>query len=267
MSIAIHLSLGSPGEPVDLLLLEQLAEALRGTFRELIRERTGDGKVQMSLRVRDASKGSINLVLEPEIAGMETAAVDQVTQSLIDDINDLGEGHPRSTMSSGLLNQYRGIVGIARKAGRLEVKAGQNAQASINSGNLVSLEANLKEEPTPDTRVVGRIESVNIHRKPWTCGVYTKLDQERVECRFDETMLDQVLALLESKAWAEIVGEGRYGPVGTTPRQVEMQEPPRALVFDPQALRAFRRSANIVRVGERTDEALLRIREERAPYG
>jgi hypothetical protein len=262
----LYISLGTPGEAVDLLVIEQLAEAVRSVFRELLKESAEDNKVQVRLVVRDATKGSLNLVLEPQILGTEVVDASTVSASLINDINGLSNDAPRSTIGSGLLSHYRSLVGIGQRAGRLELRT-DSLRAVVDTETLVTFQAALREVPEPDTVVVGRIESVNIHRRPWTFGLYTKFDQERVECRFDEAMLDHVLHLMETKATVQAIGEGRFGPVGTTPRQLDLHEAPQELVFFPDLLRSFRRSSDITRQGESSADAVLRVREERASYG
>lgn len=76
--------LGKPDEPVDLTLLEQLAERLRGAFREIVREQTGDGKSHVRLLVRDAHKGSIVLTVQPELEGDGAPLVNEVARTLIE---------------------------------------------------------------------------------------------------------------------------------------------------------------------------------------
>ena len=243
MSDVLHVRLGSPDNPVDLGLVEQLAEHLRGAYRELVQER-GGSRVHVRFEVTNATKGSLILDLVPQLTGDDLPETTEVTQALINDIESLALDQPRPTMGSGLLNQYRALVDIAQKAGRLEV--GHDASSTaIGPENQIVFEAALKESPEPDTLVVGAIETVNIHRRPWTFGLYSKLDRERIECRFEEHLLETVLALMEEKAVVEVIGEGRFGPAGVTPRQIEVVEVPRKIVADADRLRAFRRSLDL----------------------
>lgn len=258
--------LGRPDEPVDLSLLEQLAVRLRGAFREIVREQTGDGKAQIRLLVRDAKKGSIVLSVQPEMEGEGVPPVANVAHTLIEDINALGERSARPDMSANLLGHYREMVKIGERAGRLEIGY-DGASSTLGPENQIAFEAAIREQPEAGVELVGTIETVNIHSRPWTFGIYTKLDRQRVECRFSEGMLDVVLQLMDARSLVQVKGEGRFGPVGITPRAIELTEPPAALQFDPDALRSYRRSADIAREGESSSAAILRIREEIASFG
>lgn len=258
--------LGEPDVAVDLSLLENLAEHLRGAFREIVREQTGEGRVQVRLLVRDASKGSLVLTVEPELTGEDVPLPGDVARTLIDDINGLAADTPRPTIGSNLLAQYRALVEVGQKAGRLELGF-EDASTFVGPENQVTFDAAMREQPEPDIRVVGHIESVSIHRRPWTFGLYTKFDQQRVDCRFQDDMLDKVLRVMEAKALAEVVGEGRFAQVGMTPRQIELTEPPTAISFDAAELLSYRHSAEISKAGESAADALLRVREERAGFG
>lgn len=261
-----HVRLGEPDTPVDLLLLEQLAEHLRSAFREIVREQSGDEKVQVRFLVQDARKGSIVLALLPALIGADMPPAAEIARTLISDINALRTETARPTMSANLLGQYREMVKIGQKAGRLEIGFEGN-ESKIGPENQVAFEAAVRDQPEPDTHIVGTIESVNIHRRPWHFGLYTKLDGQRVECRFEDSMLEDVLRLMEEKAVADVVGEGKFAAVGITPRSIELTQPPRGLAFDADELRSFHRSAGIANEGESAADALLRVREERSQFG
>ncbi len=261
----LHLSLGTPGSDLDLMLVEQLAETLRGAFETLLRERTGKRINHVQFILKAVSAGSLNLTLEPRADEADGIDLGGIAETLIADINSLASDTPRQTMGSGLVDRYRALVGVARKAGRLELRTDLN-RVTLDPPSLPLFDAALKEEPEPNTRIIGVIESLNIHRKPWTFGLYTKLDQERVVCRFAEPMLEQVLHHMETGAQAEVVGEGRFGPVGLTPRQLDVLVISTAVEFSEQTLLSYHRSSSIVRAGENSEDALARVREETAPY-
>lgn len=261
----LYISLGKMGDTVDLLFLQLLSEALRGIFREIVREQSGERKSNILLEVRDATKGSLNLVIEPTIAGFNSTDSIAVAQTLINDINSIASESARSTMGAGLLAKYQSLIEIGQQSGRLVLQA-NGVQATIDSSTSIAFQAALKETPEPETLVAGHIESVNIHQKPWSFGLYTKFDQERIECRFDEPMLEKILQLMESKALVEVVGEGVFGPLGLTPSRIDLQETPRELVFSVNSLLSFRRSAGMVKLGESVPVALSRVREEQSRY-
>ena len=249
----LRIRLGTPDEGVDFTLLEQLGEHLRAAFREIVWERVGDAKVQVRLRIQNAQKGSLILDIQPELEGDDLPTASEVAQTLIDDINSFAQDKPRPTIGSNLLGQYRALVGIGQRAGGLELGLG-DAALVIDKGNEIRFQAARKEQPEPETRVVGHIEMASIHRRPRVFALYTKLDRERVECRFADDMLDAILRLIEEKALVEVFGEATFGPVGVTPRLVELLEPPRRIAYDPEVLRAYRRSADIVHDGESAAE-------------
>jgi hypothetical protein len=266
MSDFLHVRLGTPDAPVELGMFEQFAEHLRGAFRELAREGGAEGKVQVRFDIRDAQKGSLVLALEPRLTGEGLITTEEIVDTLIDDINSLADDTPRPTIGTSLLQQYRALVSVAQKAGGLQVRYRQR-ETMIGPEQEVAFRAVLKEQPEAGATVVGTIEMVNIHARPWKFGLYTKLDHERVECLFSEPMLDRVFQLMERKATVEVRGEAQYGPVGATPRTILLDAPPIALEFDPRALLAYRRSADFLRFGETEVEAVGRVREERASYG
>lgn len=261
----LHVRLGRPEVPVDLQLLEGLAEHLRAAFREILGE-GAQGKTRVQLLVRDVRHGSLCLAVEPSFIGDHPGDAGAVSQTLIDDLNSLEQETARPTIGSNLLAHYKALVDIGMKAGGLELRyLGSIASVSEESG--VAFQAVLRDQPEAGSCVAGWIEVVNIHHRPWTFSLYTKLDRQRVECRFQEEDLECILDLMERKALVEAVGEGRYGPVGVTPRQVDLSEPPRALVSDPEALLSFRRSAEITHPGETAAAALARIRTEAEGIG
>ncbi len=262
----LTIRLGVPGEPVDLSLLEQLAERLRAAFREIGKEHAGDSKAQVAFLVRDVQKGSIVLSIEPRMQGDDGPSAGSVARQLIDDINALGEQKPRPDMSVNLIGQYRELIRIGERAGHLAIGFDGHA-FELGPDNRLEFEAALREQPEPGVEIVGTIETVNIHHRPWSFGLYTKLDRQRVECRFAEPMLEEVLRLMDSQSLVLVKGEARFAVVGITPRTIEITEPPSALKFQPDELLSFRRSADIVREGETAAAAISRIREELAGYG
>lgn len=258
--------LGLPDQPVDLSLLEQLAERIRGAFREIVRERTGDTKAQIRLLVRDAHKGSIVLSVEPELTGEDVPSVAEVARALISDINSLAANNARPNMSANLMGQYREMVKIGQRAGGLKLGY-DGASSTVGPDSANAFEAAIREQLEAGVQMVGTIETVNIHSRPWTFGLYTKFDRQRLDCRFSDSMLEEVLRLLDAKTLVQVTGEARFAQVGITPRVIELLEPPLALPFDADALRSYRRSADIASEGETAEEAILRVREENAKFG
>lgn len=258
--------LGLPDQPVDLSLLEQLAERIRGAFREIVREQTGDTKAQIRLLVRDAHKGSIVLSVEPELTGENVPSAAEVARTLIADINSLAADNARPNMSANLLGQYREMVKIGQRAGRLELGY-DGASSMVGPENEIAFEAAIRDQPEAGVQMVGTIETANIHSRPWAFGLYTKLDRQRVECRIQEAMLDDVLRLMDAKTLVQVTGEGRFAAVGITPRVIELTEVPVPLQFDADTLRSYRRTADIAKEGESAAEAVLRVREEIAKFG
>jgi hypothetical protein len=266
ISDVLLVHLGKQDAPVELVLLEQLSERLRASFREVIKDLGGDSNTHLRLLIRDAQKGSLILSVEPEIIGEDAPPANLVARTLIEDINSLAADSVRPTMSSNLLSHYKAVTEIGLRAGGLVIGYADST-AIVSEMNRIAIEAAFHEEPAPDTHVVGRIESVNIHRRPWTFGLYTKFDSQRVECRFPDEMLDKVLSLMDKRSTVEVVGEGRYGPAGVTPRQLDVLTEPQALSFDPDTLLSYRRSVDITRSAESPSDAVTRIREESASYG
>jgi len=258
MSEAISITLGVPNEPLDLSLVEHFSEALRGAYRELVKDRMGGEEADLRLLIRDVSKGSLNLILEPvsEDAG---EALEGISQALIDDIEGLTRGEGRPTMSTASLIQYKNLARVVERAGGVKIRAEQS-EVTLAQVDMSSVRAAMKERVYAGYQLVGRIESVNIHQKPYRCGVYSNVTRSRVECRFDEHMLDQILSLMEKGATASLLGEARFGPAGVTPTSLSVQETPTELSFDPDALLAFRRSADIIEDGEDAAAAVARIR-------
>lgn len=261
----LSINLGEEGQPVDLALLETLGEELRAAFRELWEEGGGQAHPRIRFTIVDAAKGSLRLRLKPEVEGEGGPATTAIAESLVQDIEAIGESRPRANMRANLFRHYRALIDIGKKAGRLAIEAG-GQEVVLDQSNEVRYEAALKEERAAAVVLAGHIETLNIHRRPWTFGLYTKLDRQRVECRFADDMLGGITALMEEKAMAEVVGEATFGPVGLTPRQIELSQPPKRLVFDPEALLSFHRSVNLARPGESASDVLARIREELGDY-
>jgi|GEM_PF-6751453 hypothetical protein len=259
------IQIGNLNQPVDLIHLEQLAERLRMAFREIVKEITGTGNAQVKLLVQDVQKGSIVLRVQPIIDGDGAPPAQRVARTIINDINALAEDRARYDMSANLLGQYREIVRIGEKAGAIKFGFGE-MNSYLGPENRIAFEAFTREQLEAGIEVVGTIETVNIHSSPWTFGLYTKLDRQRVECRFSNEMLEGILHLVNSKTLALVKGEGHFGPVGITARSIVLSEPPVALEFDPQRLRTFRRSSSITTEGESASEAVSRVREDLASY-
>ena len=266
MSDLLHLHLGGPDVPIELGMVGGLDEHLRGALRELAREAGVEGKVGVRLEVRGLEKGSVVLDVTPRFEGTGGVEAGSILPTLLMDLESLAMDAPRPTMGTGLLGHYRALVGLARKSGGLSLRYGER-ETLLGPEREIALQATLRDEPEAEAVVVGTIETVNIHARPWRFGLYTKLDRERVECFFEEGMLDAVLLLMEGKTLVEVRGEAQYGPVGVTPRMMVLDAPPQTLAFDPGTLLAFRRSTDLTRAGEGAAEAVGRVREERAPYG
>ncbi|GIK31574.1 MAG: hypothetical protein BroJett009_05660 [Armatimonadota bacterium] len=262
----LTIRLGREDEAVDLSLLEQLAERLRSAFREIVKEQTGEAKAHVKLLVRDAHKGSIVLSVEPILEGEGVPSGSEVARTIIEDITALGQQQARPDMSANLLGHYRELVKIGERAGRLEIGF-DGASSMLGPENHIQFEAAIREQPEAGVELVGTIETVNIHSRPWTFGLYTKFDRQRVECRFAEPMLVGVLSLMDAHSLVQVKGEARFAPVGTTPRTIELDEAPTVLEFDADALLSYRRSTEITRKGESASAAILRIREEIAGFG
>lgn len=242
-------------------MVEQLAEHLRGAFRELAREGGAEGKIAVRLDICDAQKGSLSLALDPHLAGEAVPETSQIVASLIADIESLAEESPRLTMGTGLFAQYRALIGIGQKAGGLQVRY-RDLSTEISPEREIAFKAALREQVETNTYVVGHIEAVSIHQRPWRFGLYTKLHRERVECYFADAMLEEILKFMERKVLVEVNGEAQYGPVGLTPRSIVLDAKPMGLDFDPSDLLAFRRASDIVLEGETAADAVDRVRKE-----
>jgi len=262
----LSVRIGRADEPIDLMLLEQLAERLRSAFREITRERSGNSKAQVTFLVHEIRKGSIVLMVEPLVEGEGVPSAQEVAGTLISDINDLGERRARANMSANLLGHYREIVKISERAGKLELGF-DGSLTTLGPENQVAFDAALREQPEAGVEIVGTIETLNIHTRPWRFGLYTKLDRQRVECRFSDEMLDDVLKPMDLKTLVLVRGEARFAQVGITARTIDLTLPPVPLTFDSGLLRSYRRGSNIALEGETAADAIVRIREELATYG
>jgi hypothetical protein len=262
----LSIVLGEEGQAVELGLLGDLGGQLRAVFRKIWEEAGGQALPQVRFAVVDAEKGSLRLRLRPEIEGEGGPTPARVARTLIEDIEAIGESRPRADMSADLFHRYRALIETGRKAGRLSIEATGGAVV-LDRSNALRYEAAFEEERAANVVLAGHIETLNIHRRPWNFGLYTKLDRQRVECRFADDMLKVVTALMEENAMAEVVGEAVFGRIGLTPRLIELGQPPKRLEFDPEALLGFARRFDITRPGETAADAVARIREERADYG
>jgi uncharacterized membrane protein len=257
--------LGRPGEAVDLVLFEQLAERLRSAFREIVREHSRHERPQVRLLIRDAQKGSIVLMVEPQLEGADVQDVSQIARTLIEDINALGQQRARPDMAANLFGHYREMVRIAEQAGGLEMGF-DGSKTIVGPGEQIAFQTAVREQPEAGVEIVGTIETVNIHGRPWTFGLYTKLDRQRVECRFPDSMLETILRLMDARTLVCVQGEGRFAMAGITPRSLEVTEAPVGLQFVPETLRAYRRSSEIAHEWETASAATMRIREERVGF-
>lgn len=260
----LRIRLGAEGQGVDLGDLELMAEQLRATYRELIRDAGGDQHARVNFKIINVANGSVVFDLQPQIKDEEAPEVNELTRTLIGDINRLGEGKPRPTMSSNLLRHYDALFAVSVRAGRLELGFGKLA-AVMDQSNRIDFQSATKNSVVPETRMVGLIETINIHRRPWKFGLYTKLDRQRIECRFTDNLLATVTRLMEGNALVEVCGEATFGPVGITPVTIELTEEPVELDFSPNDFLRYAHSSAICLPGETATSALERIRAEATP--
>ena len=134
----------------------------------------------------------------------------------------------------------------------------------FDAQSKAAFESALRGKLDPEVSVVGTIESVNVHQRPYRFSLYTKLaPRDRVECRFPEEMLEAVTGMLRSQAVVEVTGEGQFAPAGFYPLRIDVNGPIRSLSFSADSLLGYVRNHSLVKTGE-TLESVIDANRARA---
>lgn len=256
MESRLTITVGIRGEQVDLNDVSQLANHFCKAIRELAREITGQENPRVDTPVVQVASGSVALTVEPISSGRDGERL-PLAEQVFEDISGIVAQTPRPTMSVDLYRAYTEVIRAPRNKMTYSV---WYAQRSIVVDEQIRQQVRERSEHVcvPHTAVVGTIESVNIHRKPYVFMLYTKVEpRQHIECRFrNDDFLSTVTDILKSRKMAEVRGTAYYAPVGIFPLRMEVEEEPQKLEYAPENLLNYVGRLRIVPEGMTVEEYL-----------
>lgn len=253
----LRVRIGEAGRYPELQALERLAERLRKTLNALYEE-LAESDSRPTFEIVEASTGSLQLGLAPRERDVAAVLFPQFMQ----DIRMLRYAQFRPTMVSQTLAEYRELF----KAPALEVPVyyeyGEQV-AVIDDTARALLEEKIVRTRAHNVSFMGTIESVNIHRRPCSCSLFTKLSpSQRIPCVFAEELLEAIAEALRSRRVVEVVGDAEYGPVGVYPLKLTITEAPRVVEPDNEFLRKVIHSMDILPEGYTVVAYLDELRQQ-----
>lgn len=257
----LALTVGQSGSRADLRELQCVSEAVSNALTALAREMGCFDPAALRLEIVGARPGSLVLDIQPVIEGEAPDAGDRLLETFAGDIDGIVQNRFRTDMSTTLLSRYRRLIQAPSETTPVLI-AYRNTVVRLDAETRSGAEVALKYTVAPGVSVVGTIEVVNVHRRPVTLSLYTKLEpRDRIECQFRPEHLPAVAHCLQERALVRVTGTGRYGPVGLHPLDIEMDGPPEPLDYQPGALAAFVGRYDLVPRGMRAEEYVAELRD------
>lgn len=259
----LSLRLGGEDRNATLAELNDVAGHLCSALLTLSRELASDQDLTPRFEVVDARMGSLALAVRPVFEAGTDIEPETVLQTFVSDLEGIRADKFRPGLSTEQVRRYRSLVRCPREGSSFLISHG-GATVLIDEQSKKAFESALRGKLAVNVSVVGTIESVNVHKRPYRFSLYTKLTpKDRVECLFPDDMLEAVTLLLRDQALVEVTGEGRFAPAGFFPLRLEVQRPLTPLSFSADALLAYVQSRSLVPPG-RTVEDVIDENRERA---
>ncbi|NLI00543.1 MAG: hypothetical protein GX446_13745 [Chthonomonadales bacterium] len=257
----LALTVGEPGRRVELRDLQSVSEAVGGALRALAREMGRFAPSALRLEIVGARPGSLVLDIQAVIEDEASDAGDRLLETFAGDMDGIVHNRFRTDMSTTLLSRYRRL--IQAPSGTTPVRIiYRNTVVQLDAATRSGAELALRHTVAPGVTVVGTIEVVNVHKRPLTLSLYTKLEpRDRILCQFRADDLPDVVRCLQDRTLVRIRGTGSYGPVGLHPLDIEMDGPPEPVDYQPRALAAFVGRYDLVPRGMRAEEYVAELRD------
>ncbi|MCS7301412.1 MAG: hypothetical protein NZ556_07655 [Fimbriimonadales bacterium] len=255
---ALRIRIGEQGKHVGLRDLQRITQHLQSALNALASERE-EQRVKTDFEIIDASVGSMMLAILPVNGHIDSHWL--FTQFL-DDLENLTKARFRPTMFSQTLAEYRDLFATTTTIVFYEYRE-QSVRVDQSAREL--LEQQIVRTIAYNIKMIGKIESVNIHSSPYSCNFYTKLEpRQRVRCVVPKQLLPAVADALKSEQLVEVIGDAEYGPVGLYPLRLTLTHAPEPVQPDLQLLRSVVRSLDIIPEGVSVVEYLERLRDSHA---
>ena len=260
-SSTLEISLGVEGRYAELIELRELSYHVHQSLKALAKELTGLEDPSIRFEIVGAKLSSLTLEVDPILAEELPLDKENFLNTFTTDLKDISQDKFRMNMSSNVLNNYRSLIHSPSKKTPVRISFG-NVDVNIDEKVRERFEATVRRTISSRTSVIGTIESINIHTRPYTFSLYTKLEpRDRIECRFEEKLLPEIAEVLKSRSLAEGTGDGHFGPVGLYPLRIILKDSPKRIRFDPEHLRTFIRKFELVPKGKSLQEYLSDIRK------
>ncbi len=253
----LRVRIGEAGQHADVREVQEVLEHLRKVLTTLWSELGGE-PVRPRFEIVEASAGSLTLGVAPTTA---TETPPQILSQFAEDIRDLAHLRFRPTMSSELLSEYRDLIKSPNPDTPIDYGYG-NQWVRIDAATREQFEEAVIRTTAYEVSLMGTIESINIHRKPYSCSLYTKLPpHQRVRCTFEESVLHEIADALRRQCLVEVKGSAVYGPVGIYPLQLHILETPKPVEPNIEYLRQAVHSMDIVPDGMSIVEYVDQLRQ------
>jgi hypothetical protein len=259
----LNIRLEPPQQYATLAELKAVADQVQKTLNAIVRNLTDEPEAEVETHIIGAEIGSLSLALSPSIP--ETLDVNATTlcMTLVKDVRDIREQRFRPRLTPGLLQQYVKLVNTLRSSHtRMQLQYGEEI-IMIDDLFRKYFQAATKERVAVKVSLIGRIEAINIHSKPYEFRLFlTQPGTEPVRCTFEESLLHAVIDEMKRRSLVRITGKGYYAPIGLHPTKIELEYKPEPLTFDKNKLLSYVRSLDIVPEGMTISELLSANRKE-----
>ena len=253
----LRVRIGEAEQHPELREVQEVLEHLRKVLTTLWSELGGE-PVRPRFEIVEASAGSLTLGVAPTTA-METPP--QLLSQFAHDLTELTQSRFRATMSSELLSEYRDLIKSPNPDTPIDYGYGDQ-WVRIDAATREQFEEAVIRTTAYEVSLMGTIESINIHRKPYSCSLYTKLPpHQRVRCTFEESLLHEIADALRKQCLVEVKGSAVYGPVGIYPLQLHILEAPKPVEPNLDYLRQAVHSMDIVPDGMSIVEYVDQLRQ------
>lgn len=174
----------------------------------------------------------------------------------------LRNGQFRPTMSSQTLAEYRELFKAPSQTVPVYYVYGEQ-ETVIDEFARRLLEEKIVRTRAYDVSFIGTIESINIHQRPYSCALFTKLaPPQRIPCVFEDALIAPIAEALRSRQIVEVVGDAEYGPVGIYPLKLTIKHPPKLALPNKEFLRQVIHSVDILPEGYTIVEYLDELRQK-----
>jgi hypothetical protein len=257
-SLDVKLRIGA--KRVKLAELKEVTSRLQRALAGLATQLAGQAKPGIDFEIAEAAVGSLSLGLVAVADEGAPVEPERVVSTFTSDLSSIRRQSYRADLTPGLTRHYRALVTCLKDTGAVVEYSHGKDEVIVDDEFRRGFDVALKERVAEDVSVVGHLDAVNAHKKPFTFYLYPKLEEaDRVDCHFPPEMLQLVAGLL--KKTVKVAGTGYFAPIGIYPLRMDVRPEPQFLVWDPSILRSHVGTLSLVPEGMSVRDYLERNRK------